>query len=256
MGLDGWQGYALGVYAGPGVTATLYNNIIVSYESPLPGNSLGVARQLGGAVTTSQHGNVWGWAFNIQSGLTPDTTGSISADPQFVNLSGDNYQLQPASPCVNTGLNSAPGLPAVDLDGVARLLGAHVDMGVYEMGSYYRFLAASLAEDEADLVLEIAVEQVGRMSSSGTVTVGCQDVSAENGVDYQCTGSTLDFAAGTGSQVLFSVTLLDDDLPEDDETFQILLTNPVGGGLMAPQTLVVTIQDTDGVLVYLPLVIR
>jgi len=52
-------------------------------------------------------------------------------DPSFVNLSIEDYHLQPASPCVDSGLNSA-NIPSTDYDGLPRIVNGIVDMGAYE----------------------------------------------------------------------------------------------------------------------------
>src|SRR5258708_3340845 len=58
------------------------------------------------------------------------TAGNISADPKFSGAS--DYHLQSSSPAIDAGNNSAPSLPATDLDGKPRISGAAVDQGVYE----------------------------------------------------------------------------------------------------------------------------
>jgi len=64
--------------------------------------------------------------------------GNISANPCFVCLPGGDVHLFAASPCIDAGTNGAPGLPAVDFDGRARVLAgrtngpAMVDMGAFE----------------------------------------------------------------------------------------------------------------------------
>lgn len=58
--------------------------------------------------------------------------GNLNADPLFVNLAAGNYRLGAGSPLVDAGTNAAPGLPARDLDGEARILGAVVDIGADE----------------------------------------------------------------------------------------------------------------------------
>jgi Right handed beta helix region/Cep192 domain 4/HYDIN/CFA65/VesB-like, Ig-like domain/Abnormal spindle-like microcephaly-assoc'd, ASPM-SPD-2-Hydin len=65
------------------------------------------------------------------------SNGNISADPLFFNAGAD-FHLQSGSPAIDTGNNSAPNLPATDLDGNPRIVdstnegAAVVDMGVYE----------------------------------------------------------------------------------------------------------------------------
>jgi len=61
------------------------------------------------------------------------SSGNLTANPLFVNYiaaGGGDYHLLSTSPAIDAGLSS--GAPAYDLDGVARPLGAGVDMGAYE----------------------------------------------------------------------------------------------------------------------------
>ena len=44
-------------------------------------------------------------------------TGNINADPMFVDQANGDFHLQQGSPCIDAGDNSAPGLPATDIDG-------------------------------------------------------------------------------------------------------------------------------------------
>jgi len=74
-------------------------------------------------------------------GTFPDQTGvngNISADPLFVNPAAVDYHLRSGSPSIDAGDNSAPYLPATDLDGNPRIQDGNgdgiaiVDMGAYE----------------------------------------------------------------------------------------------------------------------------
>jgi hypothetical protein len=59
--------------------------------------------------------------------------GNINANPQFVNAAAGNFVLEPGSPCVNAGNNSAiPSGITTDLAGNPRIEGTAVDMGAYE----------------------------------------------------------------------------------------------------------------------------
>jgi hypothetical protein len=69
----------------------------------------------------------------ITNPFTIDPSNLNNADPLFVTT-GD-YHLTASSPCVNTGNNAAPSIPATDKDGNPRISGGTVDMGAYEYNS-------------------------------------------------------------------------------------------------------------------------
>jgi parallel beta-helix repeat protein len=57
--------------------------------------------------------------------------GNISVDPIFVGPA--DYHLQTESPCVDAGDNTAPSLPATDIDRDPRIVGVSVDQGFDEV---------------------------------------------------------------------------------------------------------------------------
>lgn len=61
---------------------------------------------------------------------TSAISGSVSADPQFIDYAAGNYQLKSASPAVNRG--GTKYAPATDLLGTARPQGSGIDIGTYE----------------------------------------------------------------------------------------------------------------------------
>lgn len=63
----------------------------------------------------------------------PNTSGTVSADPDFVNYQSDesgDYHLAAGSPAIDAG--TSLGAPATDYDGVNRPQGAGYDIGPYE----------------------------------------------------------------------------------------------------------------------------
>jgi len=56
----------------------------------------------------------------------------ISRDPLFQGAAAYNYRLQPASPCIDAGINQNWMIGTVDLAGQPRKQGSAVDMGAYE----------------------------------------------------------------------------------------------------------------------------
>jgi hypothetical protein len=78
--------------------------------------------------------------------LAPTLVNNIDLDPRFVNVTDPDpanwdLRIQPDSPCLDTGDNLAPNLPATDIIGNARVIdgdgdgNAIVDMGAYERSS-------------------------------------------------------------------------------------------------------------------------
>jgi hypothetical protein len=61
----------------------------------------------------------------------PSGIGNITNAPDFVNLTGGDYHLQPNSRCINVG-NNLSAIKNTDLDGNPRIAGGTVDMGAYE----------------------------------------------------------------------------------------------------------------------------
>jgi hypothetical protein len=64
--------------------------------------------------------------------------------------------------------------------------------------------------------------------------------------DYATSLDTLTFAAGETTKT-FQIPIINDVFHEADETFSIVLSNPVGATLGIPSTAVVTINDNDAV---------
>ena len=68
----------------------------------------------------------------------------VTANPQFVNWTSQDYHLLNTSPCVNTGTNRSWMGATVDLDNKPRISGRIVDIGVYEFTSQYLTIGGSL----------------------------------------------------------------------------------------------------------------
>ena len=121
--------------------ATILNNAIVASA----GQAAVQCGNFGGVQNpTLRHNNVYSATGPEYAGFCADHTGvfgNISADPQFVDPSADNFHLQLGSPNVDAGDDQASGMPAVDIDGHLRILDGdrdglpRVDIGADEAGA-------------------------------------------------------------------------------------------------------------------------
>jgi len=111
-----------GIYCWNSSSPAVSNNVVAF-------NSSGICNSGGSPVLWNN--DVYGNTSYSYSGISAGT-GDISKDPLFVDRPGGNYHLTGNSPCINAGRNSGPGLPALDMDGEARIFGAAVDIGADE----------------------------------------------------------------------------------------------------------------------------
>ena len=68
---------------------------------------------------------------DVQGGYSG--SGNIDLDPLFANAAAGDFHLLPCSPCIDSGDNTAPSLPATDFEGDPRIDNGTVDMGVDEV---------------------------------------------------------------------------------------------------------------------------
>ena len=143
-------GAAIGV--AQGTSPRIFNNTIVGNKatgsigginayksSPIIANNIiafningGVARSDDTAHPIVHHNDVFGnTLFDIASDVAPGA-GNVFVDPLFVDRTHGDYHLMGTSPVIDAGDDSLVGMDDVDLDGLARILNAHVDMGAFE----------------------------------------------------------------------------------------------------------------------------
>jgi len=119
-------GNSSGHYGGGAVfdgnTGRVYNNIIRGNTATTTAGDI----YLASLATADGYNN----DYHEINGTWTNSNGNIDADPVFVGT-GD-YHLQRTSPCVDTGINTAPSLPATDFDGDPRIIGSAPDIGADE----------------------------------------------------------------------------------------------------------------------------
>lgn len=233
----------------------LANNIIVAAA----GEDALLCGQFGDpAAGDVRFNDIFAPSGSAYAGMCTDRTGqdgNISADPLFGNPANGDYTLDFASPAIDTGDNTAPGLPPTDLNGDPRPADGNgdgdavVDMGAFELSGHppgvIQFGATSYVVSESGGSVVISAVRLGGRTGRVTVDYATSDGTATAGSDYTSTSGTLVFADGEFSKS-FTVQITEDTVPEADETVNLTLSNPTGGATLgARRTAVLTITDAD-----------
>lgn len=86
---------------------------------------------------------------------------------------------------------------------------------------------------------------VGPLNSIATVQYSTSSGTAIAGSDFQTSSGTVTFSLGSTTAQI-SVPIINDTMPEGEETFTVTLTNPSSDSVLAsPQTVIVTIAVND-----------
>ena len=94
--------------------------------------------------------------------------------------------------------------------------------------------------------VEFRVNRLYDSVGAASVTVTPVGETATAGKDFDATPVTLTWVDGDSSVKTISVTIMDDNESEGDETFSVALSAPTGGAIIAPETpQSVTISDND-----------
>ena len=97
-----------------GGAISAYNNIVWVNTATASGDDIYLSKGSGGATSyNNNYSNIAGDGWDNESG-------KMAVDPLFAG-SGD-YHLQPTSPCIDTGTNSAPDILSTDFEGDPRIM--------------------------------------------------------------------------------------------------------------------------------------
>jgi len=108
----------------------------------------------------------------------------------------------------------------------------------------FQFTSSSYTTDESQAA-RVVVSRTGATTGVATVSYATSDLTAQAGVDYEPASGTLQFAPGETSKTV-DITIIDDALREDKESFRLTLSSPTGGiSLGTKSTSEVHINDND-----------
>jgi len=112
--------------------------------------------------------------------------------------------------------------------------------------STVRFTVATTGALETGGTASLTVRRTGDITAAGSVIWATADGTAVAGEDYISDGGTLDWAAGNGDDKTINITILNDSLFEDPESFTAELSSPGGNAFLGePSTATVNIADDD-----------
>ena len=120
-----------------------------------------------------------------------------------------------------------------------------------------QFASGTASKGESSGAVEVIVTLNVPSGKVVTVDYASSNGSAIEGEDYGEIAGTLSFGAGETSRAI-ELFILDDTLPESNETINLTLSNPANATLGTPATMILTISANDGETasfkLYLPII--
>lgn len=133
--------------------------------------------------------------------------------------------------------------PAVEVIHNTSEFAANLNVSSEEVASF-AFSSAASNISEGSSGIAVSVQRSGITSTAASVQYATRALTAVAGADFTATSGTLSFAAGQTS-LFFWVPLVNNGVHEGEETFEILLSAPVGGLVSGPALHTVTILDDE-----------
>jgi len=192
----------------------LFNNILVATPGAVALECNGSFNTTPPVLTANDAFSSGATRFAGTCAAAQGTNGNVSVDPQFVDSIGGNFHLQAASPVIDAGNNSAPNLPAVDLDGNPRIAfgSASTCSDTVDLGAYEFALTTTPAATLSPSALDFGTIALGTTSTPQTVTLtasqGCvakASITISGDSDYQETDNCSS-ALGTGATCSIQLT--------------------------------------------------
>src|SRR6185312_12297332 len=151
----------------------LFNNILVATPGAVALECNGSFNTTPPVLTANDAFSSGATRFAGTCAAAQGTNGNVSVDPQFVDSIGGNFHLQAASPVIDAGNNSAPNLPAVDLDGNPRIaFGSATNCSdTVDLGAYEFVLTTTPAATLSPASFDFGIQPVGTASASQTFTL-------------------------------------------------------------------------------------
>jgi hypothetical protein len=173
---------------------------------------------------------------------TGSSTGKLSCTLAADGIAGE-------SKCAATITPTTSGTPTIraDFGGEATHSASHgsTPLTVNPIPAHFRFSSATYSVGEGGGTATITIQRVGDTSRPASVDFATSDGSATAGSDYSPASGSKSFAIGDTTKT-FTVSITDDNQPENDETVDLALTslNP-DVVIDNPGSATLTIADND-----------
>jgi hypothetical protein len=105
----------------------------------------------------------------------------------------------------------------------------------------------SIQKSEGDMEVQLIAQRTGGSQGSISVLYTTTDGTATQGNDYTASSGFLTWASGSTTPRSVTLTILEDQIDESDETFDLVLFNLIGGAELGQSTATITIQDNDDI---------
>jgi glucose/arabinose dehydrogenase len=103
---------------------------------------------------------------------------------------------------------------------------------------------ATITVSEGIPTATLTVQRSGSFTGPASINFNTSNGSASSGLDYTITSGTINFAAGQVTQTIV-IPLVNDNITESNETFEVILSSPTGAILGSQTTSAITILDND-----------
>ena len=102
-----------------------------------------------------------------------------------------------------------------------------------------------LTVKETDSTISLSVSRSGASDLAATVGLRVESGTAESGTDFSLSTTSLDWAAGELGERSVSISIINDDTSEENESFALILDNPENVTVTGSSTAQITIRDDD-----------
>ena len=215
------------------VGSSTAQNVVIT--DTLPAHLTGVSYQSGGAAIMQTNVGTLTYTWSVED-LLPGSSGVIT-------LSGILDPAQAEDGMITNTVSIGSDVESNLADNTAL---AAIEVVVPRIAFATMMAAAAEASGSATVTVALDIAPITPV----TVVYSSTDGTAKAGVDYIGVNEILTVPAGEQSAT-FTVTLIVDQIVEDDETLNLLLLEPAGAALASPAAAVLTILDDDseGVLI-------